>query len=316
MSNIPVENNVQEIKSESIVSSSLGVKAVLDQALQSYEKLPMLEIVFEKFSQHLASAFQHLTSEAVEVKIVKFDSLRFGEYFKTLSAPTPIVVFKAIEWENLGLIVFEENLIYTFIDMLLGGKKNLTAQSKRETIRSLTSIEYGIAKQISDIVLSELSLAFEPVSSTTFAFERLESNPNFVAITRAGDAIIVLNISIEIENRRVFMDLVIPYKTIEPIKEQLQQVFLGDKFGNDIVWEEQMFNSIYAIDLPVEAVIIDKPSTLREIAKLKIGDTIIMDHLQDQDVLVRLENTLLFKGHMWKTNDKLAVSLTDVIEKP
>ncbi|WPY00597.1 Flagellar motor switch protein FliM [Candidatus Trichorickettsia mobilis] len=314
MSSDNIENNPNNLNRErEPVTHSLlstGVKAVLDQALQSYERLPMLEIVFEKFSQHLATAFRHLTSEAVDVEIVSFDSLRFGEYFKTMKAPLPIVVFKAIEWENLGLLILDDNLVFTFIDILLGGKKNATAQVKREASRGLTSIEQGIVKQISEIVLTELGHAFEPVSSTTFSLERLETNPNFATITRPGDAIIVLKIKIEIENRAVYMDLVIPYKTIEPIKEQLQQVFFGDKFGNDIVWEEMIFNAIYQIDLPIEAVIINKPTPLYEVINLKIGDTIVIDHVQHEDILIRSGHIALFKGQIGKVENKVAVSIT------
>jgi flagellar motor switch protein FliM len=103
------EDNRSKLSSGDLV----GVKAVLDKALQSYERLPMLEIVFEKFSQHLSNAFQHFTSEAVDVRISGFDSLRFGEYFKKLPSTIPIVVFKAIEWENLGVnIIRREFGIY------------------------------------------------------------------------------------------------------------------------------------------------------------------------------------------------------------
>jgi flagellar motor switch protein FliM len=77
-------------------------------------------------------------------------------------------------------------LVYTFVEILFGGKKSITAQIKRDTSKGLTSIEYAIARQISEIVLTEMSTAFESISSTTFSFERLESNPNFVAIARPG----------------------------------------------------------------------------------------------------------------------------------
>lgn len=291
-----------------------GIKAVLDHALQSYEKLPMLKILFGRFSQYLATAFQYLTSEALEIKIESFESLRFVEYFKSLNHPIPIAVFKAVEWENLGLIVFEQNLINTFIDILLGGKKNLTNRMKRDTGKVLTSIEQTIVKQLVDVILTEMSATFETVRSTTFVLDRIETNPNFTAITRSSDAIIVLKISIEIENRKVHMDLVIPYKTIEPIKEQLQQVFLGDNLGTDRAWREMLFKSIYSVEMPLEAIIINKkPVKLKQIAELKIGDTILIDHLPDEDILLRTEDVLLFTGQVGKIRDKVAININNII---
>jgi len=302
-------------KKSSASNAHTGIKAVLDQALQSYERLPMLEIVFEKFIRQLATAFRNLTSESVEVEILEFSSLRFGNYFKTIKSPSTITVFKAIEWENFGLIVLDSNLILSFVDVLLGGKKNISQLSRHDSSRVLTSIEQGIAKQISEALLNELSIAFEPVSPSNFAFERLENNPNFATICRPGDAIVVLKLEIDIDGRIDNIDLVIPYKTIEPIKEQLQQVFLGDKFGNDAVWEEKMLNTVYNVDLPIEAVIINKPTALFEVANLKIGDTIIMDQRYDEDIVVRSGNIPLFKGNIGKVNDRVAVNLKTFIKE-
>ena len=311
------ENKVesQPDKRKTASGNTSGIKAVLDQAMQSYERLPMLEIVFEKFIRQLATAFRNLTSETVEVEITEFSSLRFGTYFKTIHSPSTITVFKAIEWENFGLLVLDSNLVFSFVDILLGGKKNIVQNSKHDMARVLTSIEQGIAKQISEAVLNELSTAFEPVSPSTFAFERLENNPNFATICRLGDAIILLKLKIDIDGKADFIDLVIPYKTIEPIKDQLQQVFLGDKFGSDAAWEETMLNTIYNVDLPIEAVIINKPAALFEVVNLKIGDTIIMDQKHDEDVVVRSGNIALFKGHIGKVDDKVAVSLKTFIEE-
>ena len=110
------------------------------------------------------------------------------------------------------------------------------------------------------------------------------------------------------------MELIIPYKTIEPVKEQMQQVFLGDKFGVDIVWEESLLNAIHNIDLPVEAVIVNKLTTLHSVAHLKVGDTIIMDHKEDESITVRSGPIALFKGKIGKVEGKIAVSLEEVID--
>jgi flagellar motor switch protein FliM len=296
------------------VKSTYGIKAVLDQALQSYERLPMLEIIFDKFIRQLAVSLRHLTAEAVDVKILEFNSLRFGDFLKTIKSPASIVVFKAVEWDNLGLLVLDGNLVFSLVDILLGGKNHTNQTNKVNNNRILTPIEQGIAKQISEVVLNGLTFAFEGISPATFALERLESNPNFATISRPGDAIISLKIQIEIDDQLEKMELIIPYKTIEPVKEQMQQVFLGDKFGVDIVWEESLLNAIHNIDLPVEAVIVNKLTTLHSVAHLKVGDTIIMDHKEDESITVRSGPIALFKGKIGKVEGKIAVSLEEVID--
>ena len=294
------QNKAENIKQEreKAPDSLRGIKAILEQSLQSYDKLPMLEIIFEKFIRQLSTSLRNLTSEPVDVTIADFSSLRFGSYFDNLKTPSSIAVFKAIEWENFGLLILENNMIFSLVDILLGGKKNTLQSIPNDSDRMLTSIEQGLARQISEIILAELSYAFDQISPTTFSFERLENNPNFVTISRPGDAVIVLKLKIEIDKQVKNLELLIPYKTIEPIKEQMQQVFLGDKFGIDREWERMLSESIYDVRLPIEAVISNKVSTIKEIAKLKIGDTFVMDHAKDKDIIVRSGPIPLFTGKL------------------
>jgi len=302
-----------EASKKPATSSVTGIKAVLEQSLQSYDKLPMLEIIFEKFIRQLSTALRNLTSEAVDVTVDNFSSLRFGNYFASLKNPLSIVVFKAVEWENPGLLILENNMIFSFVDLLLGGKKNTASNSEIDENRILTSIEQGIARQLSEVILTELSHAFDQITPTTFNFERLESNPNLVTISRPGDAVIVLKLKIEIHEQVKTVELLIPYKTIEPVKEQMQQVFLGDKFGSDQEWERLLTETIHDIDLPIEAVITNRISTIEEIAKLKIGDTIVMEHSKDKDIIVRTGPIALFTGKIGKVDNKVAINLKKII---
>lgn len=67
-----------------------------------------------------------------------------------------------------------------------------------------------------------------------------------------------MKIRINIDNKSDIIDLIIPYKTIGPIKEQLQQVFFGDKFANNTLWEENLSDAIHEVEFSLEAVIINQ----------------------------------------------------------
>jgi len=289
----------------------IGIKAVLDRAMQAYEKLPMLEIVFERLIRALTSSLRNLTSENVEIKVTDLESLRFGMYLSNIEQPVSIAVFKAVEWDNLGLVVLDNNIVLSLVDVLLGGKHG--ANSIKVEKRPLTYIEQTIAKQLVEIILSELGNAFDAISPSNFLFERLESNPNFATICRSGDAIISLKLIVQIDERAGAVDIVIPYNTIEPIKEQLQKVFIGDKFGIDSVWEELLTQRIHEVGMPLEAVVVNTPTKIIDVAKLKPGDTIILNHKYDEDITLRCKHIPLFRGQIGKVEDKVAINVTNTI---
>ncbi len=309
----PKDNNPEQKNTD--IKKIKGVKNILERSLESYHKLPMLEIIFEKFTKNLSTALRNLTSEAININIVDVQSQRFTPYLQTLKNLYSIVVFKAIEWKNFGLLVLENNMLFTFFDLLLGGKKNLSSNSDNEKIlsRNLSVIEQSITRQISEVILKELSQAFDKVSPSTFSVERVENNPNFITIAQPSDAIIILRLSVEIYSQKKEFTVVIPYKAIDPIKEQMQTIFLGDKFGKNTEWEKLLIQGLNKVDFRIEAIITNTISTIKNVAKLKIGDTIMMDHDKNKDVTIRSGHVNLFKAKVGKINNQIAVSLTTFI---
>jgi flagellar motor switch protein FliM len=306
--NKKVEPQIKKNATINPKDDTIGIKAVLDRALQAYEKLPMLEIVFERLIRSLTTSLRNLTSENVEIVVSDLQSLRFGMYMDTLRAPLSVAVFKAIEWDNLGLVVLDNNIVLSFVDVLLGGKT--AHQDDLNTKRPLTYIEQTLARQLVEVILGEMGNAFDAISPSNFIFERLENNPNFATICRNGDAVILLKLVVRIDNRSGNVDVIIPYNTIEPIKEQLQKVFIGDKFGVDSVWEERLTNRAYDIDLELEAVITNTPTKIIDIANLKPGDTIVINHKYEDDITVKCGSLDLFKGQIGKVDDKVAINVT------
>src|ERR1700687_859696 len=100
-----------------------GIRAIIDSAMVSYERLPMLEIVFDRLVRLMTTSLRNLTSDNVEVSLDRITSVRFGEYLNSIPLPTILAVFKAEEWENFGLFNVDSGLIYAMIDVLLGGRR-------------------------------------------------------------------------------------------------------------------------------------------------------------------------------------------------
>src|SRR6202012_2446289 len=100
-----------------------GIRAIIDSAMVSYERLPMLEIVFDRLVRLMTTSLRNFTSDNVEVSLDRIPSVRFGAYMNSTPLPAVISVFKAEEWENFGLATVDSNLIYSIIDVLLGGRR-------------------------------------------------------------------------------------------------------------------------------------------------------------------------------------------------
>src|SRR5580658_1549571 len=208
-----------------------GIRAIINSALVSYERLPMLEIVFDRLVRLMTTSLRNFTSDNVEVSLDNITSIRFGDYLNSIPLPAMLSVFKAEEWDNFGLLTIDSALIYSIVDVLLGGRRGTAAM--RIEGRPYTTIERNLVERMVHVVLGDLSSAFDPLSPVTFRFDRLETNPRFAAISRPSNAAIVAKLRIDMEDRGGRLELMLPYATLEPVRELLLQMFMGEKFGRD-----------------------------------------------------------------------------------
>ena len=206
-----------------------GIMALINSAMVNYERLPMLEVVFDRLVRMMSTSLRNFTSDNVEVSLDQITSIRFGDYLNSIPLPAMLSVFKAEEWDNYGLLVVDSALIYSIVDVLLGGRRGTAAM--RIEGRPYTTIERSLVERMVHVVLSDLSAAFDPLSPVTFRFERLETNPRFATIVRPGNAAVLAKLRIDMEDRGGRLEMLIPYATLEPVRELLLQMFMGEKFG-------------------------------------------------------------------------------------
>ena len=105
------------------LNDNSGIRAIIDSAMVSYERLPMLEIVFDRLVRLMTTSLRNFTSDNVEVSLDRITSVRFGDYLNSIPLPAILAVFKAEEWDNFGLATINSSLIYSIIDVLLGGRR-------------------------------------------------------------------------------------------------------------------------------------------------------------------------------------------------
>jgi len=148
-----------------------GVQALINSALVSYERLPMLEIVFDRLVRLATTSLRNFTSDNVEVTMDSISSVRFGDYLNSIPLPAILSVIRAEEWENYGLLTVDSNLIYSMIDVLLGGRR--IGGNIRVEGRPYTTIEMALARKMIEIILEDTHRAFEPVTQINFKLERM-----------------------------------------------------------------------------------------------------------------------------------------------
>lgn len=284
-----------------------GIRAIINSALVSYERLPMLEIVFDRLVRLMTTSLRNFTSDNVEVGIDNILSLRFGDYLNSIPLPAMLAVFKAEEWDNYGLMVVDSAMIYSIVDVLLGGRRGTAAM--RIEGRPYTTIERTLVERLIQVVLADLSLSFDPLCPVTFRFERLEVNPRFATISRLSNAAVLARLRVDMEDRGGRVELLLPYATLEPVRELLLQQFMGEKFGRDSIWETHLAEELWNTDIDLDVVLDEQVMRLSDVMDLKPGQRIVLNTMAGGVVQLRCGPVTLFEGHVGRRKNRLAVRI-------
>src|SRR5215217_73351 len=282
-----------------------GVQALINSALVSYERLPMLEIVFDRLVRLATTSLRNFTSDNVEVSLDSITSIRFGDYLNSIPLPAILAVFHAEELDNYGLFTVDSNLIYSIVDVLLGGRRGSSAM--RIEGRPYTTIERTLVQRMIEVIMQDMCAAFEPLAPVHFSLDRLETNPRFAAIARPANAAILVKLRIDMEDRGGRTELLLPYATLEPIRKLLLQQFMGEKFGRDNIWEGHLATELWTTQTEVRAVLDEQQVGLSKVLDLKVGDTIMLNATPDSLIELRAGTIPLTRGRMGRRNHHIAV---------
>ena len=284
-----------------------GIEAIIDSGMVSYERLPMLEIVYDRLVRMMSTSLRNFTSDNVEVSLDNITSIRFGDYLNSIPLPAMLTVFKAEEWDNYGLITVDSSLIYSIVDVLLGGRRGTAAM--RIEGRPYTTIERNLVERMIAVVLADLSAAFDPLSSVTMRFDRLETNPRFATIARPANAAILARLRIDMEDRGGRLELMLPYATLEPVRELLLQMFMGEKFGRDSIWENHLATELWFTEVPIEVVLDEMASSLGHVLEWQPGTFLPLSATPNSEVMLRCGSIPMFTAHMGQKSGNIAVKI-------
>src|SRR5580658_4318153 len=290
-----------------------GIRAIINSALVSYERLPMLEIVFDRLVRYMTTSLRNFTSDNVEVSLDNISSIRFGDYLNSIPLPAILSVFRAEELDNLGLLTGDSSLIYSIVDVLLGGRRGTAAM--RIEGRPYTTIERVLVERMVEVVLHDCHVAFEPLAPVSFTLDRLETNPRFAAIARPANAAILVKLRIEMEDRGGRTELLLPYATLDPIRKLLLQQFMGEKFGRDSIWESHLATELWSTKVDIEAILDEQTMPLNEVMSLEVGQTMMLNSSPDSKIKLRCRGVPLLTGRMGRVGSSIAVRVDAAIER-
>jgi len=276
-------------------------------------RMPQLEVIYERFMRAFRVSLSSALRRIATLNVASTDFLKFGEFINTLPMPTCMSVLRFNGLRGSALFVIETKLAYALVDSFFGGSdRPYTKIDGKE----FTPIELSIVRKVVELAIQDLENAWSSVAKIDCSFVRTEINPQFVGIVPPTDVVIASTFDVELESANGTITLVVPYSTIEPIKQKLASGFQVEADQTDRkLWAKAFKEHMVDMDVDLKVDLGETSITLDDLMKLQVGDVIPLDQDVSGEFDVQVESVKKFKGFYGISHGNVAVQITKQILK-
>jgi flagellar motor switch protein FliM len=121
----------------------------------------------------------------------------------------------------------------------------------------------------------------------------------------------VIKLRIDMGDRGGHMEILIPYSTLEPVRELLLQQFIGESSSSNAIWETHLAEECWLTRVVLEAVLDEFYMTLSEVFSLQVGSQLLLNATPTSKVTLRIGDVDLYAGSMGRKSEKIAVKIED-----
>lgn len=293
------------------------VSGIVPYDLTSQEKiirgrLPTLDIINQMFSRLFRNTFSTLMRKSVDVSTVSTDTIKFGDFLRSLPVPSSLHIFRMEPLRGHGLIVVESKLVFAVVDTFFGGSG---VKEAKITGRDFSAIEIRMTKSVVLSALEDLEKAWRPVHTVTTNFVRSEVNPQFAAIVPPTDIVLVILFEIEMENISGTLTICLPYAAIEPVIPKLKAQFQSEEMEVDQVWVRRLRTELLTTEVELITELGSTVITPEELMGFKVGDTLMLGNDVTDPLTLKVEQNPKFKGFPGVSRGNKAIQITEIIER-
>lgn len=244
---------------------------LLDAAGLSLDRLPMLHVILDRAATFCAEQLRHLAASPVYFSLSNVESQRFGDILEPYEANAVAGIFQAPEWDSHILVGFDRDFIFTMVEALLGADGS---EPPLDEERSFSNIEMRIAQRLFEQVGKAMQSAFALVADTPFKLERTELRMDFAVIGRRNNQAVAAKFVLQALNRGGEMFIVIPQSVLNPMRQSLARILVGETSARDSRWTKQIAGEVQKTPVTLKAILEEKHLSLGEIAELSVGQVL------------------------------------------
>jgi flagellar motor switch protein FliM len=285
---------------------------IIQRAKRSYERLPILEVILERFALAVGPAIKHYVGAICEANIDAVEYMPLGDALESIPSPALISVIEATDWDGPFALALDPSLLISALEITFGGRM---AERSTWSPRSFTAIEKKIGSELTRLMLDELTETFGKLAVVEFSVSHVETNAQAMVLAPPNTGCIKLRLHVTMDDRDGYFCIVFPFNALSTTRAMLVQPFHGGSLGGDQSWRKNMTEAIADTEVLVTARLHEATVPLNEVLEWKKGDVLDLGIMTDQPVALMCSGHDMYLAQSGKRrNGRLALRITEQLK--
>ena len=278
----------------------------------SKDHIRTLELIHDNYARIISNYLTAQVRSNVKVKLESVQQITYEEFIHSVPNPTVLTIFKMPPLSGSVLFEINPQFVFEIIDLLLGG-----SGTGKYKAREFTDIDKNIIKVVNAGLISNLKLAWEDVMSVETEVEGIETNPALNQTLAPNDPVALITFSVEMGKSNTFINICIPYLSIEKVLDKLVVQYWFQDSDEDVVNEsrEKLRKRLNIVEMQLSAVLGTARLTVEEFLNLNIGDVITLNENTKSPIKMMVEDKVYCYGKPGIIGKNMGVEILDIINK-
>jgi flagellar motor switch protein FliM len=256
-------------------------------------RMPTLDLLNDFFARLLRSPLSLMLRKGLDIIPQALQLIKYADFTRTLSVPSSIHVFKMDPLRGHSLLVFDPKLVFSFVDIFLGGTGKATSRIEG---RDFSAIESKLIHKVVTVILTELEKVWNTVHPVTVQYIRSEINPQFASIVPPTDLVLIIPFELELDQNSALFSICIPYSTLEPIKAKLYSGYQAEHLELDPGWVERFTDQLKNTEVEIVVEFAKTSIPAQKLLDLRVGEILPLGKETSEGILARVQGVPKFLG--------------------
>ncbi|MFZ0590145.1 MAG: flagellar motor switch protein FliM [Bryobacteraceae bacterium] len=305
-----VFRNVRDHESEENVSKKAQLYDFRRPERIAKDQLQSIHLVHENFARSVGSSLSAFLRSHIQANFISVEQLSFADFVRSLPTPSCLIALGAHPYEDNAILQLDRALVFVILEMLLGGGGKSTLKVERD----ITEIERGVLDGLFRIVLQDLRIAWQGITTIDFFVQNHVSEPQLLQILAQDDAVVVVSMEVRAGETSGLMHLGFPSMLIKMFREKTGHQTGARKREATHEDHARVLKRIKPAQVEMEARLAGPALRLDRLMNLEAGDVLAFDYPLSKDLDLLLNGKNKFTGRIVASGHKLGFQISALAE--